>query len=116
MRTRSDSAWKLSDGRQRRFSHAECRYVFRHVPSERQRGGEPAGRGAGLDAVATLTCKPEKTLGEGIITNDQILVGDEAAQAGPLVLDSADRQRRCGLYAIHCDGDVHVLGLGIARW
>jgi hypothetical protein len=79
------------------------------------RSGSGSPRASAAHAVAALCRDPEEAGHAGLEAADQVAVGHEGAQAGPGARGAADGERGRLLDAVHCDGDVHLLGLHVLR-
>src|SRR5476651_2560884 len=90
-----------ASGREGRFADPERADIAGQSPAERQRCRQAAGGGARLDAIAALTHQPEEALDGRVVADHQVLVGHEAAQPGPFVLDPTYLQ---------CGGRLDALG------
>src|SRR5262249_32650286 len=76
------------------FSHAERRDAVGQNAAQCEACRQSPGGGGRLDAIAALARQPEKTPNGRVETDHQVLVGDEAAQSRPFVLDAMYLQ--CG--------------------
>src|SRR5580704_265333 len=121
---REVSAWRrsvnfrspLREAGRRKSSraHTQPSDIAGHAFAQRQARRKPPCGVSRLDAIAAVARQPEQAVDHGVVAHDQVLVGDEAPEARPFVLDAPDFQRRRRLDALDGDGDVHLLRLGVA--